>query len=98
MKRRVTNAQKKMIAGKQYYKCNNIPGSNLVGLNGYKCPLWMKYDASLRGCFDESGYEIDHVVEHSISKDDNDKNLQALCVSCHLVKTKYFARKYKYFS
>ena len=43
-----------------------------------------------KGCFDESGYEIDHIVEHSITNDDSLNNLQALCKMCHSVKTKRF--------
>ncbi len=93
-KRNVTQSQKKMVAGKQYHKCKNEPGSNLEGLNNYKCPLWTNPDLATKGCFDESGYEVDHIVEHTVSHDDSDDNLQALCKSCHVVKTKYFARKY----
>ena len=42
------------------------------------------------GSFDQSGYDIDHIKEFSISHDDEIKNLQALCRSCHLVKTMIF--------
>jgi hypothetical protein len=89
MSRKVTLAQKKSVAGKQRFKCNNKPDSNLAGLNGYKCQLWMINDDN-KGCFDDSGYDIDHIEEWSINKNDDTDNLQALCLSCHRVKTKNF--------
>jgi len=88
-KRNVTEATKKRIAGQQYYKCANKPGLQLRGLKNYKCPLWQKNNES-KGSFDESGYDIDHIIEHSCGGNDSDTNLQALCKSCHLVKTKRF--------
>ena len=88
MERKVTEGQRKIIAGKQFNKCANSPGSNLIKLESYTCPLWQRTINS--GCFDESGYEIDHIVEHSITQDDSMSNLQALCVTCHRVKTKRF--------
>ncbi len=87
-KRNVTEAMKKLVAAKQKYKCANKPGSNLFRLEDYKCPLWSRKEDC--GLFDESGYEIDHIIEHSKSHDDSESNLQALCVSCHRVKTKKF--------
>ena len=87
-KRNVTESTKKRVAGKQNYKCNNKPGRKLKGLRKYSCPLWK--DKKNPGSFDESGYEIDHIVEHCLSHDDSESNLQALCVSCHRVKTKRF--------
>ncbi len=88
-KRNVSEALKKRVAGRQYYKCQNKPGLELRGLVDYKCPLW-KISGECKGCFDESGYEIDHIIEHSISADDNEDNLQALCKLCHAVKTKRY--------
>ena len=32
-------------------------------------------------------FQIDHIIPFSISFDDNDNNLQALCANCHSVKT-----------
>jgi len=90
MSRNVSDAKKKNVAGKQYFKCANEPGKKLRGLDGYKCPLW-QIPGRNQGCFDESGYEIDHIVEYCVSKDDSVKNLHALCKMCHLVKTKRFA-------
>ena len=84
--RNVRESTKKKIAGKQYYKCANEPSIILYNLKNYKCPMWLLYN----GSFDESGYEIDHIKEFSISHNDMESNLQALCVSCHRVKTRNF--------
>jgi mRNA-degrading endonuclease YafQ of YafQ-DinJ toxin-antitoxin module len=51
-----------MIAGLQHYKCANKPESNLIGLKNYKCPLYFHNDPILKGSFDDSGYEIDHIT------------------------------------
>jgi HNH endonuclease len=87
--RKLTESQKKNIAAIQFYKCANQPNKTLKGLENYKCLLWTKND-EYKGSFDESGYEIDHIDELSISKNDNVTNLQALCKGCHAVKTKRF--------
>lgn len=89
MSRKVTLAMKKQIAGRQYFTCNNKPNSNLLGLENYECPLWSSSKKNA-GNFDESGYEIDHIVEWSVTKNDDLNNLQALCPTCHKVKTKRF--------
>lgn len=89
-KRKVPESLKKKIAGQQYYKCNNKPGSNLRFLENYECPLWKYLEKECKGSFDESGYEIDHIIEYSISQNDNENNLQALCPNCHAIKTKRF--------
>ena len=94
-KRKLTESRKKDIAANQYYKCANRPGLTLIGLKDYNCPLWDKANNDIKGIFDKSGYEIDHIEEHCINGNDNDENLQALCKSCHSVKTKYFMRKHK---
>jgi len=88
-KRKVSEALKKRVAGKQRFKCANKPHLQLVGLEDYSCKLW-EVEGEHRGVFDESGYEIDHIVEHCISIDDSESNLQALCKLCHSVKTKKF--------
>lgn len=88
--RKVSEAVKKRIAGKQRFKCNNSPDKKIRGLENYKCRLWELADDKDRGIFDESGYDIDYILEHSISANDNEENLQALCKSCHIVKTKKF--------
>src|SRR5437868_14377951 len=89
MSRSIPDSTNNLLLGSQYYKCKNKPGSNLKGLENYSCPLW-KIDGENRGSFDEAGYEIDHIEEFSISKNNNIKNLQALCLPCHNVKTKNF--------
>lgn len=40
-------------------------------------------------------YDIDHIEMHSISKNDDISNLQALCLDCHRVKTVRERRKHK---
>jgi hypothetical protein len=40
MSRKVTESLKKKVAGKQFFKCANKPGSNLKRLEDYQCPLW----------------------------------------------------------
>ena len=89
--RKLTDSIKKTIASRQNYKCANKLGSNLRGLEGFKCSCW-KEDQG--GSFDESGYEIDHIIEFCISHDDDKKNLQALCTTCHRVKTKRFMEEH----
>lgn len=87
--RNISESIKKRIAGKQYYKCANYPNSDICKLENYECPLWAK-NGNNKGCFDESGYDIDHIEEYSKTKNNSEENLQALCKSCHTVKTKRF--------
>ena len=76
-------------------KCANTPSRPAINLSDYKCLLWKYQD----GVFDESGYEIDHIDEYSILSKQSDidvnhiSNLQALCPSCHKVKTKKFRKQ-----
>ena len=84
-KRNVSDSMKRTIAAKQSFKCAN---HNLI--TSYDCPLW---DSSREGTFDEAGYEIDHIKEHCVTGDDSPQNLQALCPSCHRVKTLRFMYK-----
>lgn len=92
MSRNISESIKKRIAGKQEFKCANNPDVELVGIVGFMCPLWARSGA---GNFNEAGYEIDHIIEHSITYDNNEKNLQALCLMCHTVKTKRFMNNRK---
>ena len=87
--RTLTEAQKKSIAARQRYRCANQPGSNIRYLENYACPLW-GVEGDVKGNFDEAGYEIDHIIEFCIDQNDHPDNLQALCNSCHSVKTKKF--------
>jgi hypothetical protein len=34
---------------------------------------------------EESGYEIDHIKEYRINQNNDNKNLQALCVMCYVL-------------
>ncbi len=78
--------QKKQIAALQHYRCANEQGSNLDGLKNYLCPLW-KDESDIQGIFDESGYQIDHIMERAEGGSDDPSNLQALSCMCHSVKT-----------
>jgi len=89
----LTESTKKEVAGRQFYRCANKPNSKLDKLEDYDCPLWACEEK--KGSFDKSGYAIDHIKEFSVTKDNDISNLQALCVSCHTVKTKKFMQKKK---
>ena len=89
----LSDSIKKQVAGKQKYKCANNTEIELYGLKGYICPRWdSQYYA---GDFDEAGYDIDHIEEYCLTQDHNIENLQALCKSCHSVKTKRFMNRHK---
>jgi len=64
--------------------CANRPESPAIGCNGYLCPLWK----CNFGLFDESGKEIDHIIEVKCGGTNEISNLQVLCPCCHSVKTK----------
>lgn len=78
MKRSLTKSQKETVAAKQNFKCAN-------SIEDYKCPLWQK--SSDKGIFGEEKYHIDHIIELADGGTDSRDNLQALCLSCHTVKT-----------
>ena len=67
-------------------KCANNPDNPII--KDYICPMWLLYN----GTFDISGYQIDHIDEFSITEDNSINNLQPLCPSCHIVKTKQFMK------
>ncbi len=89
MSRYISEARKKLIAARQKFRCANEPGSNLKGLENYKCLLW-KETGKDQGIFDDSLYEIDHIKEFSRNGNNEDDNLQALCNSCHAYKTRKY--------
>ena len=64
--------------------CANNPINFAPGCKGYICPLWK----SNFGLFDESGLQIDHIIEVTHGGTNDISNLQALCPCCHSVKTK----------
>jgi hypothetical protein len=89
-KRTLSESTKKQIAGRQGYKCANFPGSNLERIGAYKCILWKLDNSIFQGNFDITGYDIDHITEFCKSGNDSPDNLQALCKTCHMVKTRNF--------
>jgi hypothetical protein len=87
--REFTEAQKKRIAGKQYFQCANRPNSELERSINYQCPLWQvdERDGSRpKGNFGPEGYEIDHIIPVSEEGRSVEENGQALCHYCHKMK------------
>jgi 5-methylcytosine-specific restriction endonuclease McrA len=83
MKRRIISLDiRKELLNKEV--CDNRPEKPAVGCKGYLCPLWK----SNGGFFDESGKQIDHIVEFCHGGTNDIFNLQVLCPCCHAVKTK----------
>jgi 5-methylcytosine-specific restriction protein A len=80
-RRDVPDSDKKRVAGRQFYKCANAPEKESIP--GYYCPMWIIYG----GSFDIAGFDIDHIVEVADGGTNEMENLQALCLSCHRVKT-----------
>ena len=70
-------------------QCANRPQVFAPGCKDYKCPMWN----TNAGFFDESGYEIDHIVEFTHGGTNELSNLQLLCPCCHSVKTKRCAKQ-----
>lgn len=88
-RKKISESTKILVAGRQYFKCANNNEAILDGIGEYKCPLWSGVN---QGSFDEAGFEIDHKIEHCLTKNDDLDNLQALCKSCHQVKSKMYQR------
>ncbi len=80
----LTSKQRIYCAQKQEFKCANYPGSNRI--KNYDCPQWKNNN----GLFYGDSYQIDHIEEYSVSKNNSQNNLQALCLYCHDNKTKEF--------
>lgn len=70
-------------------QCANSPMNFAPGCKDYICPLWK----SGSGVFDESGMQIDHIVEVKHGGTNDLSNLQALCPCCHAVKTRRCAKQ-----
>lgn len=86
--RYISEKTKKLVLEFQNYQCANNPIKPALNLHDYKCLLWI----CNHGLFDESGYDFDHINEHSITSDNSIYNIQALCPNCHRVKTKKFVK------
>ena len=76
--RRLTRIQKENIAARQYFKCAQ-------SVHNYNCPIWAREEH--KGSFGPEKYQIDHIIELWEGGTDDESNLQALCLSCHRVKT-----------
>ena len=70
-------------------QCANSPQKAAIGCKDYSCPLWK----TNFGYFDESGFQIDHIVEVTHGGTNELSNLQLLCPCCHSVKTKRCAKQ-----
>ena len=69
--------------------CANHPQFPAPGCKDYICLLWKCNN----GLFDESGKEIDHIIEVTQGGTNDISNLQVLCPCCHSVKTKRCAKQ-----
>ncbi len=67
-----SDSVKYQILVKQKFACAQV--------SNYTCPI-------LGRLFDEAGYDIDHVLPLADGGSNDVSNLQALCPSCHRVKT-----------
>ena len=76
--RYVSDANKQIILERQNHKCANNPDANLYRIGDFPCVLW---EGTRKGVFMESGYEFDHVIEFSLTQENNISSLQALCHS-----------------
>ncbi len=86
MTRYISEKIKQNVLQSQEYKCAKI--------KDYNCLLWICNN----GIFDEAGYEFDHIEEFSITKNNLENNIQALCPNCHAVKTKRFLKNKNIFT
>ena len=97
-RKNISDQIKSELLGRQFNCCNNRPGNNDSSFNipgtgrKYLCPLW-KLSVPEQGLFDESGYDADHIHEHSHGGTDDISNLQLLCPCCHSYKTKLLVRQ-----
>ena len=92
--RYISQKTKKEVLLKQNNKCANNPLYPAINLSDYACLLW-KYEF---GFFDMAGYQFDHIDEYSKYGNNEINNIQALCPSCHCVKTRKFLNNKKFFT
>ena len=83
----INNTTKRFLMERK--QCANAPFGPAPGCKDYLCPMWK----SNNGYFDESGFEIDHILEVSQGGTNSLENLQVLCPCCHSVKTKRCAKQ-----
>ena len=88
-KRKYINSETRNILLSQQF-CANSPTNPAPGCRGYLCPLW---NGPRLGEFDESGSELDHIIEVTCGGTNDITNLQKLCPCCHSVKTKRCAKQ-----
>jgi hypothetical protein len=82
-----TEAQKKIIKNRQHNKCNNFSHSSFQKKYKFECPL---HSHPIRlGHWDIEGCEVDHIIPKHLGGENDTDNGQALCLSCHAVKTKH---------
>lgn len=91
MSRYIPSKIRNKVLAEQEYKCNNRPGIESKNLENFNCPLWDNKKSP--GTFNEEGFDIDHIIEFSLTRDNSRENLQALCKTCHREKTKIFREK-----
>lgn len=82
-----SQSDKKLIEKKQLHKCANYPGSNFEMKYNFQCLLYKIEER--KGNFGEEGCEIDHILPVSKGGCSNIENAQALCLSCHRVKSNF---------
>ena len=93
-KRKYIDAHTRKVLDQNKY-CANRPSNPALGCRDYLCPLWL---AGRCGEFDESGKQIDHIVEVAHGGTNDLSNLQVLCPCCHAVKTKRCAKNLFHFN
>jgi len=85
---------KNQVLERQSRRCANSPNHPALNLADYNCPMWRLYG----GEFDQAGWHFDHIAELSLTQNSTINNLQALCPSCHAVKTKRFMENKRQFT
>ena len=92
--RYISQETKRQVLLRQDNRCANHPLYPAMNLSDYQCKLW-KYE---NGFFDQAGCQYDYIDEYSNYGNNTVNNIQALCPSCHCVKTKKFLNNKKLFT
>ena len=82
-----TQSDKNIIQKRQLHKCANLPGSDFEKKYDYQCLLHSHPERD--GNFGIEGCEIDHILPISEGGSSEIVNGQALCLSCHRVKSNF---------